>query len=284
MYRDLGILPEAERRGVAVHALSYHLGPRRTLRLPLAAEMSPLILPQEDTDDLLGAELARLGGSVEWGLTLTKLAAAGDEVSVELRRADGTPERRAADWLIGADGVHSTTRAQLGIEFPGVRIPITYLLAEGRIRGDHDREAINYFIGRAGGALLAPLPGGRVRISAPLPDGTEVTDDTAQQVLDAQVPGRLHVLELSVNTTFTSHESHGLLHDRPHLLQLRLKFIVVFVLVVVIVVRVQEGREGALELTAGVAISLADAGFDARAIHLPGLIPFSEREDDVTSV
>lgn len=206
MYRDLGILPEAERRGVPIHALAYHLGPRRTLRLPLAAEMSPLVLPQEDTDDLLGAELARLGGGVEWGLTLTKLTAAGDEVAVELRRADGTTEHRRAGWLIGADGVHSTTRAQLGIEFPGVRIPITYLLAEGRVQGDHDREAINYFIGRAGGALLAPLPGGRVRISAPLPDGTEVTADTAQQVLDAQVPRRLRVLELSVNTTFTSHE------------------------------------------------------------------------------
>jgi 2-polyprenyl-6-methoxyphenol hydroxylase-like FAD-dependent oxidoreductase len=206
MYRDLGILPEAERRGVSIRALSYHLGPNKTLRLPLAPAMSPLVLPQEDTDDLLGAELARLGGAVEWGLTLTRVVPAADHAEVELRRADGTTERRRADWLIGADGVRSATREQLGVEFPGARLPITFLLAEGRVAGDHDREAINYYIGRAGGVLIAPLPGGRVRISAPLPDGTGIAGDTAQRMLDERGPGGLRIEDLTLNTTFTSHE------------------------------------------------------------------------------
>lgn len=210
MYRDLGILPEAERRGVSIRALSYHLGPKKTLRLPLAPAMAPLVLPQEVTDDLLGAELSRLGGTVEWGLTLTRVVPSADHALVELRREDGTPEgtteRRRADWLIGADGVRSATREQLGIEFPGARLPITFLLAEGRVAGDYDREAINYYIGRAGGVLIAPLPGGRVRISAPLFDGAKLADDTAQRMLDERGPGGLRVEELTLNTTFTSHE------------------------------------------------------------------------------
>jgi 2-polyprenyl-6-methoxyphenol hydroxylase-like FAD-dependent oxidoreductase len=206
LYRDLGILPEAERRGVSIRALAYHLGPGRTLRLPLAPAMAPLVLPQQDTDELLDGELRRLGDGVEWGLTLTSLEPAGDHVTLELRRADGTTELRRADWLIGADGVRSTVREQLHIPFEGAPLPITFLLAEGRVTGDYDREAVNYFIGRAGGVLIAPLPGGKVRISAPLPDGAPLAPDTAQRMLDERGPGGLHIEELTLNTTFSSQE------------------------------------------------------------------------------
>ncbi|HWU86030.1 MAG TPA: FAD-dependent monooxygenase, partial [Kofleriaceae bacterium] len=206
LYRDLGILPEAERRGVPIRALAYHLGPRRTLRLPLAPAMAPLVLPQQDTDELLDGELRRLGDGVEWGLSLTSLKPASDHVCVELRRADGTTELRRTDWLIGADGVRSTVREQLGITFDGEPVPITFLLAEGRITGDYDREAINYFIGRAGGVLIAPLPGGKVRISAPLPEGAALAEDTAQRMLDERGPGGLRLEELTLHTTFHSQE------------------------------------------------------------------------------
>ena len=210
LYRDLGILPEAERRGVTIRALSYYLGPGRTLRVPLPPTMAPLILPQEATDELLDAELRRLGGSVEWGAALSSLEAAGDEVRVELRRADGntegTIEHRRTDWLIGADGFRSTTRDKLGIEFIGARLPTTFLLAEGRLTGDYDREAVCYYLSRTGVVLVAPLPGGKVRISGPLPAGSEVTDDTAQRMLDERAPGGLRVTDLTLNTTFTSHE------------------------------------------------------------------------------
>jgi 2-polyprenyl-6-methoxyphenol hydroxylase-like FAD-dependent oxidoreductase len=222
LYRDLGILPEAERRGVTIQALSYYLGPGRTLRLPLSPAMAPLILPQEDTDDLLDGALRRLGGSVEWGATLTKLDRGRDDVRVELRHSDGSPasspadspadspasspEPRRADWLIGADGFRSTTRELLGVAFAGARLPTTFLLAEGRITGDYDPAAVHYFLGRAGVLLIAPLPGGRVRLSAPLPDGATVGDDTAQRMLDERGPGGLRVADLTLNTSFTSHE------------------------------------------------------------------------------
>ena len=205
-YRDLGILDEAERRGVSIRALTYYTDPRRAMRIPLLPEMAPLVLPQEATDELLEAELHRLGGAVERGLTLTSLEPAGDAVQIQLRRADGQTQARRAGWLIGADGVGSTTRALLGVEFAGARLPTTFLLAEGRIAGDYDPEAIHYFLHPKGVLLIAPLPGGRVRLSAPLPEGVEVTDDTAQRLLDERGPGGLRVQELAVNTTFKSQE------------------------------------------------------------------------------
>lgn len=206
LFRELGFWPEAERRGVPMRALSYHLGRGRTLRLPLEQANAPLILPQEDTDFLLNQKLESLGGKVEWGVTLTGLSQDDGGVTVNLARADGTAETRRADWLIGADGVRSKIRDLLGVAFVGEPIPITFLLAEGTVSGDYDRDAVNYYIGRAGGVLIVSIPGGRVRISAPLPPGATVEADTAQRLLDERGPGGLRVEALTTNTTFRSQE------------------------------------------------------------------------------
>lgn len=205
LFRDLGVLAEAERRGVTIAALSYHLSPGNTVRLPLSAPLAPLILPQEDTDALLDAELQRLGGKVEWGQTLVSLTQAGDEVVVGLRAADGTVSERRVDWLIGADGLRSKTRELLGIPFEGQRLDTTWLLAEGKITGDYERDAVHYFLGRQGVVLVAPLPGGRVRISGALPDG-KLDEGTAQRLLDERAGGTLKVASLDTNTTFISQE------------------------------------------------------------------------------
>lgn len=206
LFRDLGVLDEAERRGVVIRALSYCLGPGRTVRLDVAGPMAPLILPQEDTDQLLDAELQRLGGHVDWGLTLDAISQVEGEVVVQLRAADGSVSERRADWLIGADGLRSKTRDLLGIPFEGQRIDATWLLAEGKLTGDYDREAVHYFLGRKGVVLVAPLPGGRVRISGALPEGAQVEDGTAQHLLDERAQGNLKVTSLDTNTTFVSQE------------------------------------------------------------------------------
>ncbi|HUR03101.1 MAG TPA: FAD-dependent monooxygenase [Nonomuraea sp.] len=206
IYRDLGILEEARKRGVAVNALSYHVGSGTTLRLPLAPIMSPLILPQQDTTELLQDELRRLGGDVRRGLEVATLTQDRDSVTVTAREADGREVTLEAEWLIAADGFRSTVRDLIGADFTGAPLPITFLLAEGRLEGDYDTEAVNYYLGRAGVVLVAPLPGGRVRISGAVPDGTELTDETGQRLLDERGPGGLRLTDLTMNSLFTSHE------------------------------------------------------------------------------
>ncbi|SDR23088.1 FAD-dependent oxidoreductase [Thermostaphylospora chromogena] len=205
LYRDIGILEEAVKRGVQIKALTYHTG-SRPLRLPLAPHMAPLILPQEDTVELLQDELSRLGGEVERGVRVTGLTQEKDRVVVTARRADGTEITLETEWLIAADGFRSTVRDLVGAEFVGAPLPITFLLAEGTLEGDYDTEAVTYYLGRTGVVLVAPLPGGRVRISGALPDGTEIDEGTAQRMLDERGPGGLRVTGLTMNTTFTSHE------------------------------------------------------------------------------
>lgn len=205
LYRDLGILEEAAKRGVQVRALSYHTG-SNPLRLPLTPHMSPLILPQEDTVELLQDELRRLGGEVERGVRVTGLTQEEDKVVVTAVRADGTELTLESEWLIAADGFRSTVRDLIGADFTGAPLPIRFLLAEGRLDGGYDPEAVTYYMSRTGVVLVAPLPGGRVRISGALPEGVEVDEDTAQRLLDERGPGGLRVTGLTMNTTFTSHE------------------------------------------------------------------------------
>lgn len=205
LYRDLGILEEAVKRGVQIKALSYQTG-SNPLRLPLAPHMSPLILPQEDTVDLLQDELRRLGGEVERGIRVTGVTQDADKVVVTARRTDGTELTLETEWLLAADGFRSTVRDLIGVQFTGAPLPITFLLAEGHLEGGYDRETVTYYLGRTGVVLVAPLPGDRVRISGPLPDGTEIDEGTAQRMLDERGPGGLRVTSLTMNTTFTSHE------------------------------------------------------------------------------
>lgn len=205
LYRDVGILDEANKRGTQIKALSYHTG-GNPLRLPLVPHMAPLILPQEDTVGLLEDELRRLGGEVRRGVRVTGLTQDADRVTVTARGADGTEITLETEWLIAADGFRSTVRDLIGAEFTGAPLPIRFLLAEGDLEGGYDPEAVTYYLGQTGVVLVAPLPGGRVRISGALPDDAEIDEGTAQRLLDERGPGGLRVTGLTMNTTFTSHE------------------------------------------------------------------------------
>lgn len=206
LFREIGVWDEAVKRGVRIKALNYQTG-TRPLRLPLPEHMSPLILPQEDTVELLEDELRRLGGEVRRGIRVTGVTQDAEKVVVTARRTDGTELTFQTEWLLAADGFRSTVREQLGVEFTGAPLPITFLLTEGHLEGGYDREAVTYYLGRTGVVLVAPMPGDQVRISGPLPDGvTEVDEGTAQRLLDERGPGGLRLTGLTMNGTFTSHE------------------------------------------------------------------------------
>src|SRR5499433_3450270 len=67
-------------------------------------------LPQYQTQRILEAHLASLGGVVERGGTATKVEADADGVVVELVHADGGVETARPGVVIGAGGAHSLTR------------------------------------------------------------------------------------------------------------------------------------------------------------------------------
>jgi len=210
VFDELGMLGQARERGVGTTALSYHAANSAPLRLPLGEDTAPLMLPQQDTTELLEAKLVELGGTVERRTEVLKIeqGTGADGVTVTARRADGTELRLVADWLIGADGPHSTVRQQLGIEFVGDSYPHRFMLAEGHLDGAFARDEVHYHLRPAGVLVVAPLPGGRARIAGFTDAGTdgELDEAVVGRLLDARGPGDLRFTDIDTISAFHAHE------------------------------------------------------------------------------
>ncbi|MHA4817762.1 FAD-dependent monooxygenase [Streptomyces aculeolatus] len=202
----LGMLDDALARGVRPAALAYHMPDGKALRVALGKANEPLVLPQQETTQLLLGVLEKLGGQVEYGVRVTDVSTADDTVTLTTEGPDGAQETVTAPWLIGADGVGSTVRQQLGIPFEGGSVPMTFLLAEGEVTGDFGRDAVQYYLGRKGTVLLSPLPGGQVRISGPVPPDMPMTREAVQEILDERGPGGLRFTTATTVDSFTSQE------------------------------------------------------------------------------
>lgn len=113
--------------------------PRRRAFVPLAGIESAYnyvsILPQWKTQLLLETRLRELGGGVRYAHTLTALRQRPDGVDAYLDTPQG-PQRIAARYLAGCDGVYSAVRDLAGIRFSGTTYPGKALLADAIIRTD----------------------------------------------------------------------------------------------------------------------------------------------------
>ena len=118
-------------------------------------------LPQYETQRILEAHLASLGGEVERGVTATKVETEADGVLVELAHADGGVETVHPDVVIGAGGAHSVTRHSMGLPLEGSTYQGHFLVADIAMRPPFPRDQANLVCGPDGLMLLAPLPGGR---------------------------------------------------------------------------------------------------------------------------
>lgn len=205
IFRDVGILAEADRRGIRARAMNYRLPGDRVIRVKLGPENEPLLLPQAQTERLLAEALERLGGRVERSLRVSDVVETSTGVTVKAVGPDGT-ELVEADWLIAADGVRSTVRDRLGIAFLGERFPTTILVAEGQLDGTLDRAELHYFLGGADGILVVPLPGNRVRVGTPIGADTPLTPRTVQTLLDERGPGNMRMFDFTVISSFSSQE------------------------------------------------------------------------------
>ncbi len=118
-------------------------------------------LPQYETQRILEAHLASLGGAVERGVTATKVEPEANHVSVELVHADGGLETVHPSVVIGAGGAHSVTRHSMGEQLEGTTYQGHFLVADIAMQAPVPRDQGSFFCGPDGLLLLAPLPGGR---------------------------------------------------------------------------------------------------------------------------
>jgi 2-polyprenyl-6-methoxyphenol hydroxylase-like FAD-dependent oxidoreductase len=145
-------------------------------------------LPQYETQRILEAHLASLGGLVERGITATKLQAETDEFLVELLHADGRAETVRPGVVIGAGGAHSVTRHSMSEPLEGATYRGHFLVADIAMPAPFPRDEAGVVCSPHGLLLLAPLPGGRWITFQDLEE--EVETVSAEDVI-ARVQARL---------------------------------------------------------------------------------------------
>jgi 2-polyprenyl-6-methoxyphenol hydroxylase-like FAD-dependent oxidoreductase len=118
-------------------------------------------LPQYETQRVLEAHLAALGGGVERGVTATKVEADAGGALVDLVHADGRVETVRPSVVIGAGGAHSVTRHSMSEPLEGVTYQGHFLVADIAMPAPFPRDEAGVVCGPDGLLLLAPLPGGR---------------------------------------------------------------------------------------------------------------------------
>ena len=117
-----------------------------------------LSLPQERTEELLEEWALSLGATIVRGETVTGLAPDDNGVSVLTE----TGEWRAG-WVVGADGATSAVRDAAGIAFPGTDSRVFSYL--GDVVADHPPGPGFNVVNEHGSMMVAPIPGGLVRIA-----------------------------------------------------------------------------------------------------------------------
>ncbi|MEO3892226.1 FAD-dependent monooxygenase [Nonomuraea sp. B5E05] len=116
-----------------------------------------LWVPQNETEDVLTQHLHNLGVRVERQTELTGLRQESEHVTATLQHADGSSEQVRAQYLIGADGVHSAVRRLAGISFEGGTYEQSFLVADLHVDGLPDAESLHLFARGRAIATFMPL-------------------------------------------------------------------------------------------------------------------------------
>ncbi|PFH26777.1 FAD-dependent monooxygenase [Burkholderia sp. JKS000303] len=202
--------------GHRAHAAALHADGRVIARLdfdPLQTRYPYLLfLDQSITERLLVEHLAGLGVTVERGVALTACEAGGTSLDVKIRGADGLEQAFAPSYLIAADGAHSTVRHLLGLGFAGHAFEQTFLLADFAAIPDWPEEEIHLFTTPNGIAGLFPMGGGRFRLVADRPPGSDASPDTStpslaecEAIIRARVGASISPSDLAWSSYFHLH-------------------------------------------------------------------------------
>src|SRR3984957_5929898 len=171
-----------------------------------------LMMPQCDTEQLLGDLVTSRGVKIERNIELTDFVASADGVTSTLRHLDGTEETFESGWLIGSDGAHSTVRHKLGLEFAGETMPSSWVIADIHLSNVPNPEEILVSWHAEGILAVFPIMGTRYRVIA---DSGLVTGGVApakptiedvQSILDVRGPGGITASDPVWLTRFTINE------------------------------------------------------------------------------
>ncbi|WP_035696810.1 FAD-dependent oxidoreductase, partial [Glycomyces tenuis] len=133
-----------------------------------------LVVPQSGTEQLLSRRANELGVQIRRGAAVTDLTQ--DASSVRLHLDDGT--ELVTQYVVGADGAHSTVRDLIDVGFVGESYDMPMLLADVRLPSGADSPISQ--VGTEGAVVVLPFGDGWFRVGAWLLRPEETGTDFAQ--------------------------------------------------------------------------------------------------------
>ena len=168
VFEQIGLIEEALALGLKEHGMNVYADGQRIIHMSFDELNAPypfiLDLPQNQTEQLLGARLEQMGVHVERQVELLDFSQDEQAVTATLRHADGHTETITTSWLIGCDGAHSAVRHTLNIPFSGSAYPEAFALADVRLDWPLPESEMQIFIRQEGLLAVFPMRGGRYRI------------------------------------------------------------------------------------------------------------------------
>ena len=160
-----GVTDRLLAEGVKLRQVQVFVRRRRVMNLSLAGGHPGrdfgLALAQDRTEAALRDALVQLGGTVHYGTELASLRQEDGRVVVQT----GDSAEAVYDYLVGADGVNSTTRKSLGLEFQGHDLPETWSIADVDVANWPRRDALTICMTGSGSVVVvAPLEPERYRV------------------------------------------------------------------------------------------------------------------------
>jgi 2-polyprenyl-6-methoxyphenol hydroxylase-like FAD-dependent oxidoreductase len=222
----MGLAERFVERGQIVRRWRFYADGKPRLSLDLSRNGTRfgfmLDIPQHQTERLLRARVAELGGVIEQRAELTGLTDEAGGVTASVRDADGQTRVITAGYVVGCDGAHSRVRHELGLRFRGHPYPQAWLLADVRLDWARPEDAVHAFF-RADGLplvcfpmrehswrLVVPFAGDR----APGAPGL----DEIQQLVDQRAPERVLVSDPTWLASFNCHRRSTDVYRRGHVL------------------------------------------------------------------
>jgi len=201
LLRRIGVTFDLINAGHRIDAVSFYSEGRRRggidlTRLRTSIHPFAITVPQTTTEEILTARLVSHGIEVERGTTVVGIQGVDHEPAVTMRRGSGSTETSSFEWVVGADGAHSTVRRLLAIPFTPTSTDLRFGICDVRVDDGPQANTMHYYYSSAGAVGLAPMRGGIFRIAMSLPslriDGAvpppPVREDF-QKVLDTRAPG-----------------------------------------------------------------------------------------------
>jgi 2-polyprenyl-6-methoxyphenol hydroxylase-like FAD-dependent oxidoreductase len=154
----MGLAERFIEHGQVVRRFHMYTDGKTLVRLDLARNGSAfgfmLDVPQDVTETILRQRVRELGGRVEQGIEVKGLSVDPGGVTATVTEPGGSTRGITADYVVGADGAHSSVRSELGLDFQGHPYTQDWLLADVHLDWDRADDEMHAFFRRDGRPLI----------------------------------------------------------------------------------------------------------------------------------